>query len=90
MYIKDLHTVLSQVQTAVSDDRIEDAKLLIVNLFNRYQNELTQTQESYILNYRNNREREYLRTLKQRGLLTPQEIQDMIKVGLADQNGLIL
>jgi len=68
---------------------MEDAKAEIVNLFSRYQNDLTQTQTSYMEDYRNNREKGYLRTIKQRGLLTPQEIQEMIKVGLADQNGLI-
>ena len=82
--------VLIDVQTNVEKGDIETAKSRIVNIFNQYQDEMQKAKNEYMLLYRNSREKDYLIEMKKRNLFTPEEIQKMINIGLANRDGLIL
>lgn len=82
--------VLAKVQTYVDQGEEEKAKTEIVNIFNTYQDEMLKTKQNYMNMYRNTREKNYLIEMKKRNLFTPEEIQKMINIGLANRDGLIL
>jgi len=82
--------VLAKVQNYVDQGEEETAKTEIVNIFNTYQDEMLKTKEAYMNMYRKSREKDYLIEMKKRNLFTPEEIQKMINIGLANRDGLIL
>jgi hypothetical protein len=89
-YGQQFKDVLIDVQTNVEKGDIETAKSRIVNIFNQYQDEMQKAKNEYMLLYRNSREKNYLIEMQRRNLFTPEEIQKMINIGLANRDGLIL
>jgi SAM-dependent methyltransferase len=89
-YGQQFKDVLIDVQTNVEKGDIETAKSKIVNIFNQYQDEMIKAKNEYMLMYRNSREKDYLIEMQKRNLFTPEEIQKMINIGLANTDGLIL
>ena len=89
-YGQQFKDVLIDVQTNVEKGDIETAKSRIVNIFNQYQDEMLKAKNEYMLMYRSSREKNYLIEMKKRNLLSPEEIQKMINIGLANRDGLIL
>lgn len=89
-YGQQFKDVLIDVQTNIEKGDIETAKSRIVNIFNQYQDEMLKAKNEYMLMYRSSREKNYLIEMKKRNLLSPEDIQKMINIGLANRDGLIL
>ena len=88
-YIGDFEEVTAQVQTAIEQDDLERAKRLITDKFELYQSDLAAAQKEYMLDYQTNREKNYLRIMNSKNLITEQEKQIMKKNGLMTEDGLI-
>lgn len=88
-YGEDIARLKPVIANYIEQDNIEMAKQEIVNIFERFEQDQLEANKTYLDHYRNDSERQYLREMQKRGLITEQMQKKLIAVGLANPQGLI-
>ena len=85
-----IDTIIPQIQNYVNSDRTDEARLVIENFFEQYQDAISQAKSDYTSEYKTQRETGYLREMNRRGLISPEMMQKLKRAGVADTQGRIL
>jgi len=88
-YGDEIIDIKAKIKTNIEDGDVEGAKNKIITLFEQFQKTQKAANDSYMKEYYTQRQKKYLIIMKERGLITPDMMVKLKRVGIADENGLI-